>query len=154
MVAAEVAAGRMLWSGSAQSGVTAISWGQFTSAVSNDGTNPGGYAVNQLAPYSYMLAHAVVVGDPTSLFASPTGDSEATHTSTATWNAPATGPTPASYTVLWYQNGALKQTATGVVTTNHTSSGFEYSIGDTVDVTVQSVYGAGSSPGVSYSFTY
>lgn len=102
VIAAEVAAGRMMWSGAAQSGTVVPTWSQWQAAVMNDGTNPAGLAATQCPRYDALLARAVVMQPPATATASNGGAG----TLMADWTAPASGPAPASYDIQYYSNGS------------------------------------------------
>lgn len=138
-VANEVSAGRMLWSGSSQSGTACLSWSQFASAVSNDGTNPGGYASNQCIPYSYGLARAVTVRPPTNVFVQDNFGGDLV----VNWVAPSSGPTPDSYNVQFYRNGSPFGAPVNVLGLGSDKAG--YSSGDNAFAWVQSVYHSSTS---------
>lgn len=100
-VAAEVAAGRMVWSGSAQSGTSPLTWSQYTSAVVTDGANPAGYASNQCVTYNDALARAVTLMPPASATVADVGGGECD----ASWTAPSTGLAPTSYDYQFFGGG-------------------------------------------------
>jgi len=152
LIAAEVSAGRMIWSGSAQSGNYAISWGMFIANIVYDGTNPSGYASNQGPPYSYLLARSIVINPPATLSAYNAGLGIVT----ADWTAPSSGLAPTSYTVEFYQNSVLKQTDTGITSLTDTSSpgSVTYTAGDLVTVKVYSVNSSHVSTPKTSSFTF
>jgi hypothetical protein len=106
-VANEVSAGRMVWSGSAQSGTSIITWSQFITYVSYDGTNPVGYVSNQCVRYDDALARAVVVPPPFSLTITPGSPVKCT----CNWSLPVdpsrTGVEIVFYASTTYPTGTL-----------------------------------------------
>jgi hypothetical protein len=114
-VAAEVAAGRMVWSGAAQSGNSPLTWSQYTSAVTTNGTNPQGYTSNQCVQYQHALAVAVTIMPPTSVTATDIGGGECD----CSFTAPSSGLAPTSYDYQFFVGGvgdAVANTTTSPVT--------------------------------------
>lgn len=116
-LAAEVAAGRMMWSGSAQSGTDCPSFSEWQAAVANDGLNPDSYPSNELAPYAYLLAHAVV--QPTNVVLSNTSNC-----GTCSYSMSLTfASRPSGWDALVQQNGVGGYTNIGTVNSLSIPSG-------------------------------
>lgn len=143
-VAAEVAAGRMLWTSGAQSGTSIITWNQFTANVNNDGTNPIGYASNQCPTYLDCLNRAVI---SVQIPQAPTISDATGGDAHAVWTAPNTGPAPTSYDVQFYKNGFTYGAI--VNTTTLSADKLLYIAGNSAKFDVRSLNGAQTSAWVT-----
>ena len=146
-VASEVSAGRMLWSGSAMSGNSPISFSQFTAYVMNDGSNPNSYASNQCLPYSEGLARAVVIPPPYSLTITPGSPTKCTCNWLLPTDAGRTGVEITFYASTSYPTGLTTLLAYNA--TSYTKTGL--SSGETVSYTLRAKHGVSTFGNYVYS---
>jgi hypothetical protein len=147
-IIAEVAASRMVWSGSAMGASTRlITWLEFKNNLIYDGTNPASLANGQNPNYSALIARAVVVMPPEFPVAVQDAPGPVNGIVGASWSAPSSGVTPTSYSVQFTKNGSDygAPISTGSLST---SKGL-YTTGDVGAFRVKSVYNAASSSEVT-----
>lgn len=136
-LAAEVAAGRMVWNGAAQSGTAVVTWADFTVHVQYDGTNPAGLAATQCPKYNALIARASTIQPP----ATVTGTNSGPGRLTGSWTPPGSGLAPTSYDYQYYRNGvAFGAQANLAASPAPQMAG--YASGDTATISVRSVNGA------------
>jgi hypothetical protein len=116
----EISAGNFLSSTTPPTGHLVPDWGTFISYIDVDNTTA--FSNNTIQPYSVLIAHAVVVGTPTSLnlVAFPG------FRMSGTWTLPGPGSPFLAVEVTWNDTGAihtLAGTVTGDDNTDETASG-------------------------------
>jgi hypothetical protein len=140
-IASEVAAGRMTWSGAAQSGTNDITWAQFIAQVTYDGTNPAGLGATQCPNYNQLVARVTTLQAPVG----PIATSPSVHNANATWSAPGGGLAPTSYNYQWFQNGVAFGGVTNTAALSAPNTG-GFTTGAAVHISVQGKNGANVGP--------
>jgi hypothetical protein len=140
-IASEVAAGRMVWNGAAQSGTNDVTWAQFIAHVNYDGTNPSGFAATQCVNYNGFVARVTTIQVPTGVAVATAGP----HNVTGSWGAPGGGLAPTSYNYQFFQNGVAYGAVVNTAALTAPSPG-GFTTGASVTISVQGKNGSNVGP--------